>query len=157
MHRHLTSRPVTRCFTTGIVASLASSVSLAMPGHTQFVSDKTLGAESSVLTPDGALPGGTADLIEGRAHRISNLFHSFEAFNINTGQSVGVLNVGEGQGITLFGDTVMSEGSLGAAKEVMMRCSGACSSQASRCDCVDFLRMPSSAAQTVRRAGAEYS
>ncbi|NEQ48386.1 MAG: filamentous hemagglutinin N-terminal domain-containing protein [Leptolyngbya sp. SIOISBB] len=54
----------------------------------QIMPDATLGAEASVVMPNAVIQGTPADLIEGGAIRETNLFHSFEAFNVNTGQRV---------------------------------------------------------------------
>ena len=47
----------------------------------QIIPDETLGAESSVVTPDN-IKGIESDRISGGAVRGSNLFHSFREFNI---------------------------------------------------------------------------
>ncbi len=47
----------------------------------QIVPDNTLGAESSVVTPD-VIGGIESDRIDNGAIRGTNLFHSFEQFNI---------------------------------------------------------------------------
>lgn len=49
----------------------------------QLIPDNTLGAESSRIVPNGSI-----NRIDGGALRDTNLFHSFEEFNINNGQSV---------------------------------------------------------------------
>ena len=51
----------------------------------QIIPDKTLGAESSVVTPDN-IKGLESDRISGGAVRGSNLFHSFREFNIAEGR-----------------------------------------------------------------------
>jgi len=48
----------------------------------QITPDNTLGNESSVVTPNVNVNGNLADLIEGGAIRDSNLFHSFQDFNV---------------------------------------------------------------------------
>ena len=48
----------------------------------QITPDNTLGNESSVVTPNVTVKGALADLIEGGAIRESNLFHSFQDFNV---------------------------------------------------------------------------
>ena len=52
----------------------------------QIAPDATLGAESSVVTPNnvGGIPG---DVIQGGATRGANLFHSFEQFSVLTGRA----------------------------------------------------------------------
>ncbi len=51
----------------------------------QIIRDETLGAESSVVTPDN-IKGLESDRISGGAIRGSNLFHSFREFNIGEGK-----------------------------------------------------------------------
>ncbi len=51
----------------------------------QIIPDETLGAESSVVTPDN-IKGIESDHISGGAVRGSNLFHSFREFNIGEGR-----------------------------------------------------------------------
>jgi len=60
--------------------------------YAQIVPDGTLGAESSLVTPDAFVRGDVADLIEGGATRGSALFHSFQDFNVNGGQRVYFAN-----------------------------------------------------------------
>ena len=48
----------------------------------QITPDNTLGNESSVVTPNVNVNGALTDLIEGGAIRDSNLFHSFQDFNV---------------------------------------------------------------------------
>ncbi|MEH1966085.1 S-layer family protein [Nostoc sp.] len=49
----------------------------------QIIPDRTLGTESSVVTPQ--TPSSPVDLISGGATRGENLFHSFEQFSVQTG------------------------------------------------------------------------
>jgi filamentous hemagglutinin family protein len=70
----------------GVSSLLAGSVTLA-----QLVPDNTLGEESSVIAP-GLVDGLPADLVEGGAARGTNLFHSFESFNIDGGQRLYFAN-----------------------------------------------------------------
>nr|MDJ0636237.1 filamentous hemagglutinin N-terminal domain-containing protein [Xenococcaceae cyanobacterium MO_188.B29] len=51
----------------------------------QIIPDATLGAESSVVTPDN-IKGIDSERISGGAVRGSNLFHSFQEFNIDEGK-----------------------------------------------------------------------
>ena len=51
----------------------------------QIIPDETLGAESSVVTPD-KIKGIESDRISGGAARGSNLFHSFREFNVGEGR-----------------------------------------------------------------------
>ena len=57
----------------------------------QTIPDSTLGNESSTVTPQ-AIDNNIADLIEGGAIRDSNLFHSFEEFNVSEGKAVYFAN-----------------------------------------------------------------
>jgi filamentous hemagglutinin family protein len=56
-----------------------------LPATAQIVPDNTLGNESSIVTPD-TINGIDSDRIDGGAIRNSNLFHSFQEFNINEGR-----------------------------------------------------------------------
>jgi filamentous hemagglutinin family protein len=54
----------------------------------QMTPDTTLGAESSVVTPNVNMRGLPADRIDGGATRGTNLFHSFSDFNVGEGLRV---------------------------------------------------------------------
>lgn len=58
----------------------------------QIVPDNTLGAESSIVTPNLNLNGIPSDQIDGGAIRGANLFHSFTQFNINAGRGATFTN-----------------------------------------------------------------
>ncbi|GET37943.1 filamentous hemagglutinin outer membrane protein [Microseira wollei NIES-4236] len=58
---------------------------LQAPTVAQIVPDDSLGAERSVVMPDG-IGGLPSDRIDGGAIRGSNLFHSFSEFNIQEGR-----------------------------------------------------------------------
>ncbi|NES43894.1 filamentous hemagglutinin N-terminal domain-containing protein, partial [Moorena sp. SIO2C4] len=58
----------------------------------QINPDQTLGNESSVVTPNATIRGEPGDLIEGGAARGSNLFHSFQDFNVGQLQRVYFAN-----------------------------------------------------------------
>ncbi|OLT61396.1 two-partner secretion domain-containing protein [Moorena bouillonii] len=58
----------------------------------QITPDQTLGNESSVVTPNSTIRGEPGDLIEGGAARGSNLFHSFQDFNVGQLQRVYFAN-----------------------------------------------------------------
>ncbi|NEO47931.1 MAG: filamentous hemagglutinin N-terminal domain-containing protein, partial [Moorea sp. SIO4A3] len=58
----------------------------------QITPDQTLGNESSVVTPNLTIRGEPGDLIEGGAARGSNLFHSFQDFNVGQLQRVYFAN-----------------------------------------------------------------
>jgi filamentous hemagglutinin family protein len=65
-----------------VLFPLTLSLICATPAVAQLIPDSTLGAESSVVTPLDAL----GDQIDGGAVRGSNLFHSFQDFNIDDGR-----------------------------------------------------------------------
>ncbi|KOP27916.1 filamentous hemagglutinin [Hapalosiphon sp. MRB220] len=64
----------------------------------QITPDNSLGAESSVVNPD-VINGIPSDRIDGGAIRGSNLFHSFQDFNVNAGRGAyfsnpaGIVNI----------------------------------------------------------------
>jgi filamentous hemagglutinin family protein len=83
----------------GVVTTLAaSSGMLAKPVSAQIVPDASLGTNPSVVTPT-TIQGIPIQQIDGGAVRGSNLFHSFQEFNINEGQRayfsnpVGIENI----------------------------------------------------------------
>jgi filamentous hemagglutinin family protein len=67
--------------------------------NAQIVPDNTLGAESSVVTPNVNIRGIPSDRIDGGAIRGANLFHSFEQLSVLEGRGAyftnpaGVLNI----------------------------------------------------------------
>ena len=69
----------TRASLIGILLTPSSSVA-------QIVPDRTLGNENSVVVPDQNIRGIASDRIDGGAVRGSNLFHSFEEFNVHEGR-----------------------------------------------------------------------
>jgi len=58
----------------------------------QITPDQTLGAESSVITPNVNIKGSLGDRIDGGATRGANLFHSFSEFNVSNGGRVYFAN-----------------------------------------------------------------
>ena len=60
--------------------------------NAQIVPDNTLGAESSVVTPDVNIQGIPSDQIDGGATRGANLFHSFQDFNVGEGRGAYFAN-----------------------------------------------------------------
>ncbi|WP_413162001.1 filamentous hemagglutinin N-terminal domain-containing protein [Capilliphycus salinus ALCB114379] len=52
----------------------------------QIIPDNSLGSENSVVTPNVNIRGIPSDRIDGGAVRGSNLFHSFEEFNVEEGR-----------------------------------------------------------------------
>ncbi|MGK7901355.1 MAG: filamentous hemagglutinin N-terminal domain-containing protein [Hormoscilla sp.] len=67
-------------------ALLCGSLELFLPSEAtgQILPDSTLGAESSVVTPEN-INGIPSDIINGGATRGANLFHSFSEFNVREG------------------------------------------------------------------------
>ncbi len=78
----------------GSIISLVGAIGLvninfAEPTLAQIQPDTTLGLESSTLLLNGDTTNNSSgELIIGGARRGSNLFHSFENFNINNGQII---------------------------------------------------------------------
>lgn len=58
----------------------------------QVVPDNTLGAESSVVTPNVNVRGIDSDRIDGGATRGANLFHSFQEFSVGEGRGAYFAN-----------------------------------------------------------------
>ncbi|KYC39514.1 hypothetical protein WA1_32915 [Scytonema hofmannii PCC 7110] len=81
----------------GIVGS--AIVLSANCSEAQIIPDNTLGAESSVVTPNVVIRGIPSNRIDGGATRGANLFHSFQDFNIGEGRGayfsnpVGIANI----------------------------------------------------------------
>ena len=65
-----------------------SMTGFSNPTLAQMTPDTTLGAESSVVTPNVNMRGLPADRIDGGATRGTNLFHSFSDFNVGEGLRV---------------------------------------------------------------------
>lgn len=63
-----------------------------LPTTAQLLPDSSLGAESSAVTSGVNGIGQPADLIEGGARRGSNVFHSFQDFNVDNFQQVYFVN-----------------------------------------------------------------
>ena len=66
--------------------TLAGSISLHLPATAQIIPDNSLGNESSIVVPNIEINGINSDRIDGGAIRGSNLFHSFQDFNIDNGR-----------------------------------------------------------------------
>ncbi|MGB7443155.1 MAG: S-layer family protein [Coleofasciculaceae cyanobacterium] len=75
--------------TLGISSILALSSNCALA---QITPDGSLGVDSSVIRQNVNVRGLPAQLIEGGAARQRNLFHSFEQFNVATGERVYFAN-----------------------------------------------------------------
>ncbi|NEP87221.1 MAG: filamentous hemagglutinin N-terminal domain-containing protein [Okeania sp. SIO2C2] len=83
----LKSLPILLSSTSGIWLIL-SSLFCQNQGNTQIIPDQTLGKENSVINSIDRLK----EQIEGGAIRGSNLFHSFQEFNVGENQSVYFTN-----------------------------------------------------------------
>lgn len=68
------------------------TILLTPRASSQITPDSTLGAERSVVTPNGNIQGLPATLIQGGATRGVNLFQSFSQFNVGDGQRVYFAN-----------------------------------------------------------------
>ncbi|MDD1425829.1 filamentous hemagglutinin N-terminal domain-containing protein [Dolichospermum sp. ST_sed9] len=78
-----------------LVTSLTSlSFAVFNSAKAQIIPDGTLGAESSVVTPNQTIKGIPSDRIDGGAIRGGNLFHSFQEFNIESGRGAYFTNPG---------------------------------------------------------------
>lgn len=71
----------------GYLGITSSSCFAVLSVQAQLIPDTTLGAENSIVTPQGP-----RDLIKGGARRGSNLFHSFLEFNVGNQQQVFFAN-----------------------------------------------------------------
>ena len=68
-----------------VVSSLLGGGLPLFAVQAQIIPDGTLGSESSVVTPD-VIKGIDSDRIDGGAIRGSNLFQSFQEFNVGEGR-----------------------------------------------------------------------
>ncbi|MEA5546626.1 filamentous hemagglutinin N-terminal domain-containing protein [Limnoraphis robusta CCNP1324] len=76
-----------RLSTFSVVAAVTTVFSLTpLTTVAQIVPDNSLGNENSVVTPNVNIRGINSDRIDGGAVRGSNLFHSFQEFNIREGR-----------------------------------------------------------------------
>ncbi|MEG4580740.1 filamentous hemagglutinin N-terminal domain-containing protein [Microcoleus sp. MON1_C5] len=92
-----------RCWQRNIGGCVAIFGTLLVGGgervNAQIVPDHTLGAESSIVTPDVTINGIVSDRIDGGAIRGANLFHSFEQLSVLEGRGAyftnpaGILNI----------------------------------------------------------------
>ncbi|PSB16632.1 filamentous hemagglutinin N-terminal domain-containing protein [Phormidesmis priestleyi ULC007] len=74
----------------GVLGTIAIGVNDHAVG--EIVPDASLGAESSIVTPNTVIRGLPSDRIDGGAIRGSNLFHSFQQFNIGEGRGAYFAN-----------------------------------------------------------------
>ena len=70
------------------VSLLAIFCVSSKPSVAQIVPDNTLGVERSVVTPNVNIRNIPSERIDGGAVRGSNLFHSFQEFNVEAGRGV---------------------------------------------------------------------
>jgi filamentous hemagglutinin family protein len=80
-----------------ITSTIASSLTLALlapltPATAQITPDATLGAQSSIVTPNLTINGIPSDRIDGGAIRGANLFHSLFEFNVGAGRGAYFTN-----------------------------------------------------------------
>ncbi|MDF5707233.1 MAG: filamentous hemagglutinin N-terminal domain-containing protein [Nostoc sp. S4] len=75
-----------------LVLVLLSGIA-SFPVKAQIIPDGTLGNQNSVVVPDN-LNGSPIDRINGGAIQGSNLFHSFQEFNVNNGAKAYFTNPG---------------------------------------------------------------
>ncbi|MEH2124054.1 S-layer family protein [Nostoc sp.] len=77
----------------GIIGVLAQGI-FCSENHAlaQITPDRTLGNNSSIITPNVNIKGSAADRIDGGATRGTNLFHSFQEFNVGELQRVYFAN-----------------------------------------------------------------
>ena len=80
----------------GAIIALSGNSGFA---QSQIVPDSTLGAESSVVTPNVLINGLPGEQIDGGAKRGANLFHSFDEFSIPTGSAAYFNNTADIQNI----------------------------------------------------------
>ncbi|MDJ0597193.1 MAG: filamentous hemagglutinin N-terminal domain-containing protein [Pleurocapsa sp. MO_226.B13] len=84
------------CWQLGLVSVLVVSEATISASRNyllaQIVPDRTLGDESSAISPNTEVKGLPAELIEGGAARGTNLFHSFAEFNVGELQRVYFAN-----------------------------------------------------------------
>jgi filamentous hemagglutinin family protein len=76
---------VKAAFGTTLLQAFALFSSCAVAQQSNIVPDNTLGAESSLVTPNIDILGIKSEQISGGASRGVNLFHSFREFNIKDG------------------------------------------------------------------------
>ncbi|MDW8202990.1 MAG: filamentous hemagglutinin N-terminal domain-containing protein, partial [Cyanobacteriota bacterium SKYGB_h_bin112] len=87
--------PVQRCNSCSQILPLLvalGSLLIAPPTQAQLIPDNTLGSEASTVTPNAPVRGLPADLIQGGATRGTNLYHSFQDFNVADQQRVYFAN-----------------------------------------------------------------
>ena len=84
-----------QCRHTALIFGISIAGAIAIIQRTaiaQIAPDRSLGHESSILSPDVLTEQGLIDRIDGGAIRGPNLFHSFSEFNIEKGQRVYFAN-----------------------------------------------------------------
>ncbi len=82
-----------------ISSAIALSADYVIAQQSNIVPDNTLGAESSIVTPNVDINGIKSEQLSGGAIRGANLFHSFQEFNVGQGRAtyfanpVGIENI----------------------------------------------------------------
>ncbi|MBI4780709.1 MAG: filamentous hemagglutinin N-terminal domain-containing protein [Oscillatoriophycideae cyanobacterium NC_groundwater_1537_Pr4_S-0.65um_50_18] len=74
---------------------MSSAIALSpLPAMAQRapIADETLGDEQSIVSPDEVIRGVPSNRIDGGARRGTNLFHSFQEFNIDAGRGAYFTN-----------------------------------------------------------------
>ncbi len=75
-----------------IVLTASWSVGVSKSVLAQIAPDNTLGAESSIVAPNVNIQGISSDRVDGGATRGTNLFHSFQEFNVGEARGVYFAN-----------------------------------------------------------------
>ena len=78
------------CLLTGL--TISCSLPFNPPAMAQIIPDNSLGNKNSVVVPNVNINGINSNRIDGGAVRGSNLFHSFQEFNIDNGRGTYFYN-----------------------------------------------------------------
>ncbi|MBU7586653.1 MAG: filamentous hemagglutinin N-terminal domain-containing protein [Nostoc sp. TH1S01] len=87
----LKGKPIMRWHRLGVITSsgvIAYTLNFTTIAMAQIVPDNSLGTEHSIVTPKVQYQNGLIERIDGGAIRGSNLFHSFQDFNVGNQQQV---------------------------------------------------------------------
>ncbi|MGB3404237.1 MAG: filamentous hemagglutinin N-terminal domain-containing protein [Microcoleaceae cyanobacterium] len=68
------------------ISFVSTFILSGLPAQSQIIPDNSLGSENSIVVPNQSIHGINSDRIDGGAIRGSNLFHSFQEFNIDNGR-----------------------------------------------------------------------
>ena len=90
----MSQRKIDCCWKLGLAIFLVTADVFAFENSTlaQIIPDSTLGAESSVVKPNVDTNGDPIIQIDNGSHQETNLFHSFQEFNVSEGQRVYFTN-----------------------------------------------------------------